>query len=136
MISEMKKANLPKPVFQNQREDFVVKFYNGEYKELYPEKLKEINIKENAQESAQENAQENAQEKNRISILKVSEEAILEYCKETKTIKEIVQKFGYENVRNFRERYIHPLLKQEKLKMTIPEQPKNRNQKYIVNLKS
>ena len=136
MISEMKKANLPKPVFQNQREDFVVKFYNGEYKELYPEKLKEINIKENAQESAQENAQENAQEKNRISILKVSEEAILEYCKEAKTIKEIVQKFGYKNVRNFRERYINPLLKQEKLKMTIPEQPKNRNQKYIVNLKS
>ena len=119
MISEMKKANLPKPVFQNQREDFVVKFYNGEYKEF-----------------AQENAQENAQEKNRISILKVSEEAILEYCKEAKTIKEIVQKFGYKNVRNFRERYINPLLKQEKLKMTIPEQPKNRNQKYIVNLKS
>lgn len=124
MISEMKKANLPKPVFQNQREDFVVKFYNGEYKELYPEKLKEINIKENAQE------------KNKTSTLKVSEEAILEYCKEAKTIKEIVQKFGYKNVRNFRERYINPLLKQEKLKMTIPEQPKNRNQKYIVNLKS
>lgn len=40
MISEMEKANLPKPVFENQREDFVVTFYNGEYPELYPEELK------------------------------------------------------------------------------------------------
>ena len=36
----MKTANLTEPVFSNQREDFVVTFYNGEYPELYPEELR------------------------------------------------------------------------------------------------
>ena len=128
MQDKMKEANLPNPIFTNEREDFVVTFYNGEYPELYPEELKkqEINNK-----NTQENAQENAQEKTKKRTRKVSEESILKYCKEAKTIKEIAQKFGYKNIRNFRERYINPLLEEEKLKMTIPEQPKNRNQKYI-----
>lgn len=64
---------------------------------------------------------------------KVSQKLILNYCKEAKTIKEITEKFGYKNIRNFREKYINPLLENGKLKMTIPEQPKNRNQKYISN---
>ena len=41
MLDEMKKANLPEPLFVNEREDFVVTFYNGEYPELYPIELKE-----------------------------------------------------------------------------------------------
>ena len=155
MISEMNKVNLPKPVFENQREDFLVTLYNGEYAELLPEKLKEEkgknaqenaqnaqekgkNAQENAQnaqekgENAQENAQ-NAQEKNKKRTRKVLEELILNYCTEAKTIKQIAQEFEYKNIRSFRERYITPLLIEGKLKMTIPENPKNRNQKYITN---
>lgn len=75
------------------------------------------------------NAQENAQEIHKRHTRKVTEEAILKYCKESKSIKEIAEKFGYKNIRNFRERHINPLLAEEKLKMTIPEQPKNRNEK-------
>lgn len=37
MIAEMEKANLPKPTFENEREDFVVTFYNGEYPEMNPQ---------------------------------------------------------------------------------------------------
>lgn len=39
MEDKMKEAKLPEPVFTNEREDFVVTFYNGEYPELYPEEL-------------------------------------------------------------------------------------------------
>lgn len=53
------------------------------------------------------------------------------FCKEARSLKEILEYCGYKNARSFREKYINPLLKDEKLKMTIPEQPKNRNQKYI-----
>ena len=42
MQKAMKTANLPKPIFSNEREDFVVNFYNGEYPELYPEELNEF----------------------------------------------------------------------------------------------
>ena len=40
MNKKMKEANLPKPIFSNEREDFVVTFYNGEYPELYLSELK------------------------------------------------------------------------------------------------
>ena len=39
MEDKMKEAKLPEPIFVNEREDFVVTFYNGEYPELYPETL-------------------------------------------------------------------------------------------------
>lgn len=42
MEDKMKEAKLPEPVFLNEREDFVVTFYNGEYPEVYPEELKKI----------------------------------------------------------------------------------------------
>ena len=46
MEDKMKEAKLPEPIFINEREDFVVTFYNGEYPELYPEELKNYeNIK-------------------------------------------------------------------------------------------
>lgn len=52
------------------------------------------------------------------------EDFILEFCNEAKTLKEILEHCGYKNARSFREKYINPLLKNRKLKMTIPEQPK------------
>ena len=36
----MKKANLPEPIFENQRNDFTLIFYNGKYPELLPETIK------------------------------------------------------------------------------------------------
>lgn len=53
------------------------------------------------------------------------------FANEARTLKEILEHCGYKDARSFREKYINPLLKNGKLKMTIPEQPKNRNQKYI-----
>ncbi len=60
----------------------------------------------------------------------VTEELLIEFCSKERTLKEILENFGYKDVANFRDRYINPLLIDGKLKMTIPEQPKNRNQKY------
>jgi predicted HTH transcriptional regulator len=77
-------------------------------------------------EYLEEKAQEKAQEKKIIN-----EKVILDFCKEPKTLKEIIEYFGYKNARRFRENYINALLEQEKLEMTIPNQPKNRNQKYV-----
>ena len=59
------------------------------------------------------------------------EKLILDYCNEAKNIKEIANYFGYKDARRFKENYINPLMKKGLLEMTIPEQPTNRNQKYI-----
>ncbi len=62
----------------------------------------------------------------------VSKEAILQLCSSEKSLKEIVEYFGYKDIYKFKNKYINPLLKSEKIRMTIPEHPKNRNQKYII----
>lgn len=75
-------------------------------------------------------AQETHKKRIRNAQENMKEKEILEFCNEPKSLKEIIEYFGYKNARNFREKYINPLLINNKLKMTIPEQPRNRNQKY------
>lgn len=66
------------------------------------------------------------------SKLAVSEQQILELCKTEKSLKEITEHFGYKDVYKFKNNYINKLLEENKLKMTIPDKPKSRNQKYII----
>ena len=113
MQKKMKEANLPEPIFSNEREDFVVTFYNGEYPELYPKEL--------AQEKTYEKTYENVEEK------------ILEFCMKAKSAKEIAEFCGYKGIDRFKRNYLKPLLKSGKVIMTIPDKPRSRNQKYIAN---
>lgn len=66
--------------------------------------------------------------------IKPQEEDILKFCKEAKTLKEITNHFEFKDIATFKKNYINPLLKKGTLQLTIPEQPKNRNQKYIAIL--
>lgn len=68
------------------------------------------------------------------SKLAVSEQQILELCKTEKSLKEITEYFGYKDVYKFKNNYINKLLQDNKLKMTIPDKPKSRNQKYVTIL--
>ena len=121
MIIEMEKANLPKPIFENQREDFVVTFYNGEYPDLYPETLRTI-----------KKIQDKKTQDKKIQDKKIQKiNNILEFCKEPKSIKEIMLEFGYKSNRTLKRDYIDILIKENKLEMTLPNKPTSRNQKYI-----
>lgn len=62
---------------------------------------------------------------------KPQEKDILNYCKEPKSLKEICNKFGFKDTRTFKKNYLNNLIDNGILQMTIPAQPKNRNQKYI-----
>ena len=55
---------------------------------------------------------------------------ILEFCKKPKSLSEIMEKFGFESRTSFRRNYLNELVKAGKLKMTIPDKPKSKNQKY------
>ena len=65
----------------------------------------------------------------------VDDTAILDFCRTEKTLKEIVSKFEYTDIYKFKNRYLKPLLDTQKLRMTILDKPKSRNQKYITNAK-
>ena len=44
---------------------------------------------------------------------------------------DMIQELNEKQIDRFRRTYIKPLLEQDRIKRTIPEQPRNRNQKYI-----
>ncbi len=117
--------------FEIRKNGFMVIFYRKTDEEL----LDLTGENKSAQVNAQDkdgNTQVNAQD-NQKATTKVSEKAIINFCSEAKSLKEIIEHFGYKNVRGFREKYINGLLKENKLKQTIPDKPTSRNQKYIAN---
>lgn len=57
---------------------------------------------------------------------------ILEFCKEPKSVKEIMEYIGLKHRPTFIYDYLNPLLEKNKLQMTIPDKPKSKNQKYVL----
>jgi len=58
-------------------------------------------------------------------------ETVIEYCKKPRTRAELSTLLGVCSVSYMMEKYINPLLKSGMLKMTIPDKPKSRNQRFV-----
>lgn len=84
----------------------------------------------NEEKSSKKGSKKSSKEIDKISV---STEAILKICETEKSLKEITQYFGYKDIYKFKKNHINTLIEQGKLQMIIPEQPKNRNQKYITS---
>lgn len=56
---------------------------------------------------------------------------ILNFCITEKSLNDIMLRFGYTNKTKFRNKYMLPLLNQDKLRKTIPSKPNSPNQKYL-----
>ncbi|MDE6396580.1 MAG: AAA family ATPase [Muribaculaceae bacterium] len=56
---------------------------------------------------------------------------LLEYCKEPKTLSEIMKFLGMKDRKNFIEGYVNPLLEERKLAMTEPDKPTSGYQRYV-----
>ncbi|MBR4656096.1 MAG: putative DNA binding domain-containing protein [Oscillospiraceae bacterium] len=59
------------------------------------------------------------------------QDKILEFCKTEKSKAEIMQYCGLKDSKNFTVKYLKPLLMSGRLKMTVPNKPTSRSQKYI-----
>ena len=64
-----------------------------------------------------------------------TDQAILEFCKEPKTTKEIMDFVGMKHKTYFRQNVLSPLFEQGLLELTIPDKPKSPNQKYKTKVK-
>ena len=60
---------------------------------------------------------------------------LLIFCKEVRTIAEMLSYMNYSDRTKFRKKYIYPLLDAEIIQMTIPNKPSSRNQKYQLTAK-
>lgn len=56
---------------------------------------------------------------------------IVNFCTVPRTAQEIMERIGITNQSKNRKRYITALVEQGLLKLTIPDNPKDRNQKYV-----
>ena len=61
-------------------------------------------------------------------------ELLLAFCITPRSMKEMMQYMHLQNRASFIRNYIKPLISSGKLAMTLPEQPSNRNQRYITVL--
>ena len=97
VIAELKKANMPSPVFIDRRGVFKVIFY------------KKTTVQDENSDLEQE---------------------ILDYCRTPRTREELANRFGFEAPSYFIKTYIYPLIDAGMIKMTLPDKPKSKYQKY------
>lgn len=70
--------------------------------------------------------QDEAQVKTQVK----TQDKILAFCAEPRSKADIAEHCGYKNTKGFTLRYIKPLLESGQLRMTLPDKPNSRNQKY------
>ena len=58
-------------------------------------------------------------------------EKLVLFCETPRSRQEMMNHIEYASRRHFGELYIKPLLESGRIKMTIPDKPKSKNQKYL-----
>ena len=115
VLTLCKEAGIREPEFIDFGDALRVNIYRPSYKSnLIGEQVSE-------QVSVQVNKQDDLHKK------------IVEYCLEAKTLKEIMEYFGYKHRPTFIQNHLKPLLNEGKISLTIPDKPNSKNQKYIKN---
>ena len=99
---EMEAAGLPAPKFDSSRGVFRVTLYNGA----------NISVSKSTETGSD------------------LESKVISFCSSPKTRAELSALLHVSSISYMMEKYINPLLENGKLKMTIPDKPKSRNQKY------
>jgi ATP-dependent DNA helicase RecG len=105
IIAHMADAGLLAPVFESKGGTFRVTLYNGEKEQI-------VGTLENG-------------------ITDDYTTKILNFCKTPKSREEIAGKFGLVSTYYMVTRYLNPLIAQGRLKMTLPDSPRSKNQRYF-----
>lgn len=121
---ELREAGHREAVFADSRNEFVVTIYNDEE----PQKLYVM------EEAVDQNSLlKETVLREWIPPERTGEDFILEFCRQPRSRKEIADLLGIGTIYYVTQNYINPLLENGKLKMTRPEAPKSKNQKYYAS---
>jgi ATP-dependent DNA helicase RecG len=118
-----------KPMFNSGFGSFTLTLYNLNYG------IPELNgtqeeRQDGRQDRRQDGRQDGRQEEEPPKIVNVSLSEILEYCKTPRSIKEILEFCGVKSRTTFIKNHLAPLISEGKLRMTIPDKPNSKKQKY------
>ncbi len=106
-----------KPEFKSGNSDFWLIFKNLNYGAKDIEDALAVENTDNERNHLNQNGQD-------------MDKMIIDFCREPKSIMEIMDYFGFKSRTSFRRNYLQKMLKDGTLKMTIPNKPSSRNQKY------
>lgn len=86
---------------------------------------------DNTQKSTQVGTQVSTQVNTQDSAQVNTKESIISFCSVPRTKVEIAEHCGYKSIKSFSQHHLKPLLEGGSLRMTIPDKPNSRKQKYI-----
>lgn len=89
------------------------------------------NVNYHLSKSTMDADQVKTQVKTQVETQVTIHDMIIDFCLTPHSKAEIAEHCGYKNTKNFTQKYLRPLLDSGVLKMTIPDKPRSRNQKYI-----
>ena len=92
---------------------------------LYPKSQQLVGPSIELASKEQDKEQVRDQDKEQVTI-----QDLIQFCSVPRSRTEMQEFMGLAGRRNFSEKYIKPLLEMGKIKMTIPDKPNSRNQKY------
>lgn len=101
----MKQRHLPEPVFINNQSEFSVTLYNEKAADTPADRITALHIQD---------------EKN-----------LLDFCRTPRTRAEIIAHLGLGSGQYALHKYLDPLLAIKAIRMTIPQTPRSRNQKFV-----
>ena len=119
------------PQFYSDFDSFVLTLWNLNYSEKTQETSEKTQETSEKTQETGEKTQETG-EKTQETRGKDIRNKIIEFCSVPRSRVEIAEHIEYKSKSTLWRIYLKPLIVEGKLQMTIPEQPKNRNQKYIV----
>lgn len=101
VLAAMEEHGLPAPIFTSERGVFKVVLYNDE-------------------------------NRNTVAVTDPDEKLILDFCKQPRSRSEIEQLFaGKMTIAYVMTKYIHPLIANGAIRLTIPDKPKSKKQRYV-----
>ena len=104
MRREMSEYGLPEPKFENRQDEFVVTFYNAAHGDTVTGRYAKDHDP--------------------------GEKDLLTFCAVPRSRREIADYLGIKTIFYVMEKYVQPLVDKGVLKLTIPDKPKSKNQKY------
>ena len=132
----MKDYGLPVPIFKNERGEFTTVLYNSNVNE-YIDLCKIRNMVSEAFGGEERGIITGSFASGKSSLFKyldIKNANILKFLSVPRSREEIAKFLGIESVSYAIKKNIEPLVEQGVVKLTIPEKPKSKNQKYYTNM--
>ena len=124
MFREMEAAGLPDPEYRTVEFMVYATIKNQKWVENHKNS-------QDAATSVQVAGQDKVQVTGQVDECTIKKQQLLDFCSIPRSRKEMQMHLGLTGRNHFNDTYLKPLLAEGKLKMTIPDKPNSRNQKYI-----